>query len=104
MYGGAAGTGANTFWTENPVALLQTPGPAELRLTADFGWGVPLQAGLGVPHVQYGWAPTSRDIALGWRLLPTRATEMTLELTATHREAVRTAPVQGVALSLTRQW
>ncbi len=104
-YGGAGpGAGANTFWTENPVALLQAPGPAELRLTADFGWGVPLQAGLGVPHVRYGWGPTSRDIALGWRLLPTRATAMTLELTATHREAVRTAPAQGVALSLTRQW
>ena len=103
-YGAGTGTGATTFWTENPVALLQAPGPAELRLTADFGWGVPLQAGLGVPHVQYGWAPTSRDVTLGWRLLPTRATEMTLELTATHREAVRTAPVQGVALSLTRQW
>ena len=103
-YGAGTGTGATTFWTENPVALLQAPGPAELRLTADFGWGVPLQAGLGVPHVQYGWGPTSRDIALGWRLLPTRATEMTLELTATHREAVRTAPVQGIALSLTRQW
>ena len=103
-YGAGTGTGATTFWTENPVALLQAPGPAELRLTADFGWGVPLQAGLGVPHVQYGWGPTSRDIALGWRLLPTRATEMTLELTATHREAVWTAPVQGVALSLTRQW
>ncbi len=103
-YGAGTGTGATTFWTENPVALLQAPGPAELRLTADFGWGVPLQAGLGVPHVQYGWGPTSRDVTLGWRLLPTRATEMTLELTATHREAVRTAPVQGIALSLTRQW
>ncbi len=104
--GGGAGSmaGANTFWTENPVALLQAPGPAELRLTADFGWGVPLQAGLGVPHVQYGWGPTSRDVTLGWRLLPTRGTDVTLELTATHREAVRTAPAQGVALSLNWTW
>ncbi len=102
--GGGAGSVANTFWTEDPVALLQAPGPAELRLTVDFGWGVPLQAGLGVPHVQYGWGPTSRDVTLGWRLLPTRATDMTLELTATYREAVRTAPVQGVALSLTLTW
>ena len=103
-YGGAGGGGANTFWTENPVALLPTPGPADLRLTADFGWGVPLQAGLGVSHVTYGWAPTSRDISLGWRLLPRRTTALTLDLTAIHQEASRTAPVQGISLSLTRNW
>jgi len=59
---------------------------------------------LGVPHVAYGWAPASRDLALGWRLLPTQTTAVRLDLTATHREAARTAPVQGVALSLTRNW
>ncbi len=102
--GGTPGSGAGTFWTENPVAVLPTPGPANLHLTAEFGWGLPLQSGLGVPHVAYGWAPASRNLSLGWRLLPTRATDLTLSLTATHREAARTAPAQGLALSLTRTW
>ncbi|MCY4132957.1 MAG: hypothetical protein OXF39_09995 [Nitrospira sp.] len=103
-YGGAGAGGASPFWTEDPVALLPTPGPADLRVTAEFGWGLPLRSGLGVPHVAYGWAPASRDLALGWRLLPTRTTAVRLDLTATHREAARTAPVQGVSLSLTRNW
>ncbi|MCY4131696.1 MAG: hypothetical protein OXF39_03515 [Nitrospira sp.] len=103
-YGDAGSGGASPFWTEDPVALLPTPGPADLRVTAEFGWGLPLRSGLGVPHVAYGWAPASRDLSLGWRLVPTRATAVSLDLTATHREAARTAPVQGVALSLTRTW
>ncbi len=102
--GGTPGSGAGTFWTENPVAVLPVPGPANLHLTAEFGWGLPLKSGLGVPHVAYGWAPASRNLSLGWRLLPTRATDLTLSLTATHREAARTAPAQGLALSLTRTW
>ena len=103
-YGAVGAHGVGTFWTEDPVGLLPTPGPADLRLTAEFDWGLPLQSGLGVPHVAYGWAPASRDLLLGWRLLPARLTAMTLDLTATYREAARTAPSQGVALSLTRTW
>ena len=86
------------------MALLSSPGPADLRVTADFGWGLPLTAGLGVPHVTYGWAPTSRELAFGWRLLPNRARDLTLDLTASHREARRTVPVRQVTLSLTRNW
>ncbi len=103
-YGAGGVSGAGTFWTENPVAVLPAPGPANLHLTAEFGWGLPLQSGLGVPHVAYGWAPASRNLSLGWRLLPTRATDLTLSLTATHREAARTVPAQGLSLSLTRTW
>ncbi len=103
-YGAGGVSGAGTFWTENPAAVLPAPGPANLHLTAEFGWGLPLQSGLGVPHVAYGWAPASRNLSLGWRLLPTRATDLTLSLTATHREAARTVPAQGLSLSLTRTW
>ena len=103
-YGSVGAGGSPTFWTDAPVALLASPGPADLRVTADFGWGLPLTAGLGVPHVTYGWAPTSRELAFGWRLLPNRARDLTLDLTASHREARRTVPVRQVTLSLTRTW
>ncbi len=103
-YGSVGAGGSPTFWTDAPVALLASPGPADLRVTADFGWGLPLTAGLGVPHVTYGWAPTSRELALGWRLLPNRARDLTLDLTTSHREARRTVPVRQVTLSLTRTW
>ncbi len=103
-YGSVGAGGSPTFWTDAPVALLASPGPADLRVTADFGWGLPLTAGLGVPHVTYGWAPTSRELAFGWRLLPNRARDLTLDLTVSHREARRTAPVRRITLSLTRNW
>ncbi len=36
-YGSVGAGGSPTFWTDAPVALLASPGPADLRVTADFG-------------------------------------------------------------------
>ena len=104
--GASPAPGAGPVWTDNPVALLPAPGPAAVGLTAEGGWGFALGEGawVGTPTLAYGWAPASRELSLGWRLASRPPRALGLALTVTHRAAVRTPAVQGVRLSLTRNW
>lgn len=88
------------------VRATPRPNSPTMNLSAELGWGFPLpnRLGVSIPTLAYRWAPTSRDVSLGWRLQPPHPRAWGLELTATQREASRTAPVHGVTLSLTRTW
>ena len=107
-YGGPASGGNPAFWTEDPLSTSagSAPAPADLRLGAEFAWGLALGKGTRVviPTLSYGWSPANRDLAVGWRLPSLSPRAMNMELTVTHREAVRTPDVQGVSLTLTRTW
>ncbi|MCY4221007.1 MAG: hypothetical protein OXD35_05060, partial [Thiotrichales bacterium] len=106
-FGGQAEGGLDALFTSAPLAD-RTASDAPARWTMEAAWGVPVLKGrfTGSPHAGLGLAPGARDYRLGWRLTPQAATapDLSLGVTATHRERDTTDPEHRVGVEATIRW
>ena len=106
-FGGQAEGGLDALFTSAPLAD-RTASDAPARWTMEAAWGVPVLKGrfTGSPHAGLGLAPGARDYRLGWRLTPQAATapDLSLGVTATHRESDTTDPEHRVGVEATIRW
>ena len=108
--GARAEGGAAALWSRDPLARPDGPHratPADGRIDAKFGYGLPLAGGTGTPWAGIGLSEGGREYRLGYQFQvgPPAAAEVRIALEANRRERVSTAaPEHTLALRSTVRW
>ena len=93
--------GPETF---TPTGGARAPGG---RWTSEVAWGVPFfrTPFIARPHLTYGTSAATRELGLGWRLLPARGgPALSVGLEARRRARATAAPAYAVRLEIRTHW
>ncbi len=107
-WGGKAQGGLEALFAKDPLDHC-AGSEAAARWTAEAAWGFAVFGGRFTvsPHIGAGLATGTRDYTLGWRLTPpghANAPDLSLDVTATRKEADSASPEHTVGFDIGFSW